>query len=284
MSQLSWNEIRVRAATFAQSWKEAHYERGETQTFYNEFFQIFGVNRRQFATFEEPVKKLGDKQGFIDLLWKGVLLVEQKSAGRSLTKAKEQAFDYFPGLKSTELPRYVLACDFQNFELHDLEDGAAVSFALSQLPDHIEHFRFVLGIEKRVFRDQDPVNRQAAELMGQLHDSLKEANYRGHDLERLLVRLLFCLFADDTGIFEPREIFTDLLTNRTAEDGADLGQWLAQLFEVLNEAPEERQTNLDSDLAAFPYINGNLFAERLRVPAFDPLARPASSGVRFRLG
>ncbi len=273
MPHLSWNQIRLRAAHFADEWKGARYERGETQSFYNDFFDVFGVKRRQVASFEEPVKKLGDKQGFIDLLWKGVLLVEQKSAGRSLTKAKEQAFDYFPGLKPAELPRYVLACDFQNFELHDLEDDTTVVFTLAELSDYIEHFRFVLGIEKRTFRDQDPVNIQASELMGRLHDSLFESGYRGHDLERLLVRLLFCLFADDTGIFEPREIFTDLIANRTSEDGSDLGHWLIQLFEVLNEDYDARQKLLDIDLAAFPYINGDLFAERLRVPSFNSKMR-----------
>ena len=111
--RLSWNEIRARAARFADEWKNAHYEKGESQTFYNEFFEAFGVTRRRVASFEEPVKKLGDERGFIDLFWKGVLLVEQKSAGRDLIRAKQQALDYFPGLKEHELPRYVLVSDFQ---------------------------------------------------------------------------------------------------------------------------------------------------------------------------
>src|SRR6202050_877649 len=119
--RLSWNEIRARAARFADEWKDAHYERGESQTFYNEFFEVFGVTRRRVASFEEPVKKLGASRGFIDLFWKGVLLVEQKSAGRNLAKAKEQAFDYFEGIKEHELPRYILLSDFQTFELHDLD-------------------------------------------------------------------------------------------------------------------------------------------------------------------
>lgn len=100
--RLSWNEIRVRAAQFAEEWKDAHYERGESQTFYNEFFEVFGVRRRKVASFEEPVKLLGDKRGFVDLFWKGVLLVEQKSAGFNLEKAKTQAFDYFPGISDQE--------------------------------------------------------------------------------------------------------------------------------------------------------------------------------------
>ena len=276
----SFNQIRANAARFAEEWRDARYERGETQSFYNEFFEVFGVRRRKVASFEEPVKKLGGKQGFIDLFWKGVLLVEQKSAGRNLAPAKTQALDYFPGLKDSELPRYLLLSDFQTFELHDLDEGDSVAFKLAELPDHVEKFGFILGIEKRTFRDQDPVNIAASELMGELHDALQASGYRGRDLERLLVRLLFCLFADDTGIFEPLGLFTDLIAQRTHENGSDVGLWLAQLFDVLNEPEAERQANLDPDLRAFPYINGDLFAERLRVPSFTAVdAGAAAAGV-----
>ncbi len=271
--RLSWNEIRARAARFADEWKDAHYERGESQTFYNEFFEVFGVTRRRVASFEEPVKKLGDERGFIDLFWKGVLLVEQKSAGRDLTRAKEQALDYFPGLKEHELPRYVLVSDFQTFELHDLEDSTRIRFGLQQFPEHIEDFGFILGVQKRTFRDQDPVNIEASEMMGKLHDALKEAGYAGHNLERFLVRLVFCLFADDTGIFEPRDSFSALIAQRTSPDGSDTGLWLSQLFEVLNTPIQQRQNNLDADLAQFPYVDGDLFQEHLPFPAFNAAMR-----------
>jgi hypothetical protein len=271
--RLSWNEIRARAARFADEWKHAHYERGESQTFYNEFFEVFGVTRRRVASFEEPVKKLGDERGFIDLFWKGVLLVEQKSAGRNLARAKEQALDYFPGLKEHELPRYILVSDFQTFELYDLEDGAVTRFALHQLPEHIEVFGFILGVQKRTFRDQDPVNIEASEMMGKLHDALKESGYEGHDLERFLVRLVFCLFADDTGIFDPRDIFSTLITQRTNPDGSDTGLWLSQLFDVLNTPTSQRQHQLDEDLAQFPYVDGELFKERLPFPSFNAAMR-----------
>src|ERR1039457_3905069 len=208
--RLSWNEIRARAARFAEEWKSAHYERGESQTFYNEFFDVFGVTRRRVASFEEPVKRLGNERGFIDLFWKGVLLVEQKSAGRNLVRAKEQALDYFPGLKEYELPRYILVSDFQTFELFDLEESTTVRFPLDQLSRHVEDFCFILGVQKRTFRDQDPVNIRASEMMGKLHDALKASGYVGHNLERFLVRLVFCLFADDTGIFQ-RDIFAGLI-------------------------------------------------------------------------
>lgn len=230
----SWNEIKADAARFAEDWKNARYERGESQTFYNEFFEIFGVPRRRVAAFEEPVKRMGKERGFIDLFWKGVLLVEQKSAGRDLSRAKEQAFDYIPNLKPNDSPRFVLLSDFQTFELYDLEEGENVKFALHNLPDYVEHFSFIMGVQKRTFRDQDPVNIKASTLMGKLHDELKAAHYAGHDLERFLVRLVFCLFADDTGIFQTRDMFLALINERTNSDGSDTGLWLSQLFEVLN--------------------------------------------------
>ena len=267
--RLSWNEVTTRATHFAEEWKDDHYEKGEAQTFYNEFFQIFDVTRRRVASFEEPVKKLSGTLGFIDLFWRGKLLVEHKSAGRDLTRAKEQAFDYFPGIKEADLPRYVLVSDFQTFELYDLDEGTETKFALYDLPNHVRAFSFILGVEKRTFRDQDPVNIEASEIMGELHIALESSGYTGHDLERFLVRLLFCLFADATGIFEPEGIFAELIKDRTSDDGADVGQWLARLFEVLDTPENKRQRKLDDDLAKFPYINGELFKERLAFPDFD---------------
>ena len=271
--RLSWNEIRSRAAEFARKWEGAGYEKGETQLFYRDFFDVFGMSVRRVATFEEPVKLLGDKRGFIDLFWKGVLLVEQKSAGRDLGKAKTQALSYFPGLKDTDLPRYILLSDFRTFELYDLDEDERVTFALEDLPAHVEKFGFILGVQKRTFKDQDPVNIEAAERVGNLHDALEASGYKGHDLEQFLVRIVFCLFADDTGIFEPRDIFLDLLENRTREDGSDLGGWLAQLFQVLDTPEDERSGNLDEDLGRFPYVNGDLFDGSLRIPSFDASMR-----------
>lgn len=267
--RLSWNEIRTRAANFAREWDGEGYEKGQTQLFYRDFFEIFGVPVRRVASFEESIKKLGDKRGFIDLFWKGVLLIEQKSLGHDLKKAKTQALNYFPGLKDSELPRFILLSDFQSFELYDLEEDEELHISLADLPKHVEKFGFVIGVERRQFKDQDPVNIEASELVGKLHDALEEAGYTGHDLEQFLVRLVFCLFADDTGIFEPRDIFLDLLETRTREDGSDLGGWLAQLFQVLNTAEGKRPKNLDSDLARFPYVNGSLFGDPLLIPSFD---------------
>lgn len=274
MMALSWNEIRSRALNFSQEFKDYHYEKGETQTFYNEFFNVFGINRRRVASFEEPVKKLGNKQGFIDLFWKGELLVEQKSEGRDLSKAKTQALDYFPGLKDDELPKYILVCDFQNFELYDLENGTEHKFKLSELHKNVELFGFIAGYKKKEYKDFEQANIQASELMGKLYDQLKENGYSEHDLELFLVRILFCLFADDTGIFE-KDIFKFLIEQRTKEDGSDTGNWIHHLFEVLNTPIKERQKTLDEDLNKFEYINGSLFDKSVRVPSFDSKMRKA---------
>jgi len=267
--RLSFNEIRTRAANFARNYADATYEKGETQTFYNDFFAIFGVERRSVARYEEHVRKLNNKSGFIDLFWPRVLLVEQKSAGRDLTKAATQAGEYFDALKETERPRFQLLCDFQTFELLDRDTREETTFALADLPDHIEKFGFIMGMEKRSFKDQDPVNIEASELVGRLHDALEANGYKGHQLEVFLTRLVFCLFADDTGIFEPRDIFLDYLETRTREDGSDTGPMIAQLFEVLDTPEDERQANLDEDLARFPYVNGDLFKDPIRTPAFN---------------
>lgn len=273
--RLSWNEIRARAAGFAAEFADATYEKGETHTFYNAFFQIFGVKRRSVAVYERRVEKLSGNTGFIDLFWPQVLLIEQKSAGRSLSAARVQAEDYFLSLKENERPRYILACDFQTFDLYDLSERTQVSFTLAELPDHVERFGFIMGVQKVAFRDQDPVNIQAAELVGQLHDKLEEAGFTGTDLERFLVRIVFCLFADDTGVFQPRNLFLDWLEERTAEDGHDLGSKLAELFQTLDTEEDRRGALLDEDLAAFPYINGDLFRGATRIPAFNAAMREA---------
>ena len=271
--RLSWNEVRVRAASFAEEWRDAAYEKGETQSFYNDFFEVFDVRRRSVARYEEHVAKLGNGRGFIDLFWPGLLIVEQKSAGRDLGKAYGQAGEYFDALPERDRPRYILVSDFQTFELHDLDEREVVAFALADLPAHVEAFGFILGVQRRRFRDQDPVNIEAAELVGRLHDALDDAGYRGHDLEQFLVRIVFCLFADDTGVFEPRDILFDFLDSRTRQDGSDLGAMLAQLFQVLNTPEDDRTATLDEDLGRFPYVNGDLFEEPLRIPAFDASMR-----------
>ena len=269
---LSWNEIRSRALAFSNEWQDEGSEQAESQSFWNDFFNLFGVSRRRVASFEKLAKKIDGKDGFIDLLWKGVLLIEHKSRGKNLDRAYTQALDYFSGLKERELPRFILVSDFARFRLYDLEQDTAHEFALPDLHENIHHFAFIAGYQTHKIKEQDPVNIQAAELMGKLHDRLRAIGYAGHDLEIYLVRLLFCLFAEDTGIFQ-RQQFYDYIEDRTAEDGADLASQLDTLFYVLNTATAARLDNRDESLNAFPFVNGKLFEERLRPASFDRAMR-----------
>lgn len=265
---LSLNEIRSKAMQFSKDWKDESNEKAEAKTFWDAFFEVFGVSRRRVASFEFPATKSDGQGGFIDMLWKGNCLVEHKSKGKDLDRACEQAFDYFPGLKDVELPRYIIVSDFARFRVYDLDEDSQTEFVLKDLHKHIHLFGFISGYQKRVYQEQDPVNIAAAELMGKLHDRLKEIGYGGHELEVYLVRLLFCLFADDTGIFE-KDCFHQYLDLKTSKDGSDLANHLAQLFQVLDTPPEKRYKTLDESLAVFPYVNGKLFEEQLPIAAFD---------------
>ena len=266
---LSWNEIRDRATAFVREWKTESSEDAEAKSFWDAFFNIFGIPRRRVAQFEKLVRKASGKNGYIDIFWPGVMLAEHKSRGKDLTSAHNQAIDYFPGLSDKELPRYIVVSDFARFRLYDLESDTELEFRLEDLPQNITAFGFIAGYEARTFREQDPVNIDAAERLGKLHDKLFDVGYDGHQLEVYLVRILFCLFADDTGIFMPRDAFEDFIKIRTNEDGSDLAARLNELFEILNTPVNKRLRNLDEQLAAFPYVNGKLFEEHLRTASFD---------------
>jgi len=271
---LSWNEIKRRAIDFSKEWVDETRENAEAKSFWDAFFHIFGIERRRIATFEEPVKKLDKHYGFIDLFWKGTLLIEHKSRGKDLDKAYSQALSYFAGLKEYELPKYILVSDFERFRLYDLDDDKQYEFTIDTLHENVYLFGFIAGYVKKSYKSEDPVNIKAAELMGKIHDYLYDSGYNGHDLEALLVRILFCLFADDTGIFE-KNIFCDYIEQKTADDGSDLGMYLENLFQVLDTEEQQRNKNLDESLNAFPYINGKLFKEKLAIAPFTSEMRNA---------
>ncbi|MEL1248944.1 class I SAM-dependent DNA methyltransferase [Flavobacterium helocola] len=271
---LSWNEIKDRAVKFSKEWKDTTNEEADAKPFLDAFFDVFGITRKKIGTFEHRVKKLSDADGYIDLLWKGTILVEMKSRGKNLDKAFQQAIDYTHGLKQNELPKYVLVCDFHIFRLYDTEEQTTLSFTLDELVLNVQSFGYLLGYQKKTYKEQDPANIKAAELMGKLHDRLEEIGYEGHPLEVYLVRILFCLFAEDTTIFDKQQ-FQDYIEHRTAEDGSDLASKIQELFQVLNTAKDKRFKNLDEQLNDFPYVNGKLFEEILPMASFDSKMRQA---------
>jgi len=276
---LSWNDIKSRALTFSRTWADAAHEDSQGKPFWLDFFEIFGITDKRVATFEHAVKKLpgthARTDGFVDLFWPGMLLVEQKSRGKNLDAALAQALSYFPGIAERDLPQLVIVCDFARFRVHKLVTGETIEFALKDLHKHIKVFGFLAGYKTLEIKPQDPVNIRAAERMGRLHDALKASGYTGHPLEVLLVRLLFCLFADDTGIFQPAQAFRAFVEERTAADGSDLGSRLGQLFQTLNTPEARRSRALDEQVAAFPYINGKLFEELLPMADFSAAMREA---------
>ncbi len=269
---ISWNEIKSRAITFSKEWQNISSEDAEAKTFWNEFFEVFGRDRKRLASFEHRVKKQNGGDGKVDLLWPGELLVEHKSKGKNLDRAHQQALDYFPGIKDRDLPKYIVVCDFARFRVYDLVGDNVVEFVLKDLHKNIKLFAFIAGYQQHVIHEQDPVNIKAAERMGRLHDKMKETGYEGHDLEVYLVRLLFCLFAEDTGIFEKQQL-RDFIEQRTNEDGTDLASKLMELFHVLNTPHEKRLKSRDEQLMAFAYINGQLFERALPPAAFDAQMR-----------
>jgi len=300
---LAWNEIRHRAIRFANENAKAAAEAGEKQTFWNEFFEVFGLARKTVASFEAPVKKLTGHDGAIDLFWPGNLIVEHKSLGGNLSRAQSQAFEYIHALvnegRHNEVPRYVIVSDCARIVLYDLEPEEpedlplfagkrvqlAAEFNLADFYKNVRPFAFIAGYKQQKLDPEDPANIEAAQIMATLHDALKAGGYLGHELRQFLVRVLFCLFAEDTGIFpQPRQLEL-YLKNHTAEDGSDLGLKLARLFDVLDTPEDKRQTNLDADLKEFPYVNGDLFQERLSFADFNSDMRnaliAASGGFRW---
>jgi len=268
---LSWNEIKTRASSFSNEWKDTKREEADAKPFLIDFLYIFDISQKRVATFEHRVKKIDDASGYIDLLWPGTLLVEMKSRGQDLEKAYKQAKNYCHGLKDHELPKLIMICDFHYFHIYR-EDGLNIKFELSQLLDNLQVFEELAGYQKRTYHEEDPVNIAAAELMGKLHDQLKEVGYTGTALEAYLVRLLFILFADDTTIFQ-KGIFFDYLEQRTKDDGSDLAMHIDQLFQVLDIPEDKRLKTLDEQLNIFPYVNGRLFTERLPTAAFNSKMR-----------
>ncbi|MDO8604053.1 MAG: N-6 DNA methylase [bacterium] len=269
---ISLNEIRNRALVFAHEWERECNEDAEAKSFWDGFFEVFGVPRRRVAAFEYNVKKQDGAQGFIDVLWKGVMLAEHKSRGKDLDKAYAQAKDYIPGLKNAELPRYIVVSDFEKIRVYDLEENKHEEFLLKDLHKNIELFGFISGYTVRHYEKEEEASIKAAKLMADFHNEIAKTGYSGHDLDVFLARILFCLFAEDTGIFQQGQ-FRTYIEDRTNIDGSDLGIHLLQIFEVLNTPREKRQTNLDEQLNAFPHINGGVFAERIAPVSLDAGAR-----------
>ena len=238
--KLSLGEIRNNAIRFSKEWEDASNEQAEAQSFWTDLFAVYGVKRRSVASFEEKVKNLKGNKSRIDVFYSGVMLGEHKSRGEDLSKAHSQAFDYIQDLQRAnrvdEIPQYIVLSDFARIVVFDLDSKNSsepvADFPTAKLHKNIASMLFLAGQTTRPLDPEDPINIRAVEMLGELHDKLEADGYTGHKLERFLVRLLFCLFADDTGIFD-QDVFK-LLVKESREDGSDLGPLIEQIFQVLD--------------------------------------------------
>lgn len=268
MASLTRNEIRRRLSAFAKQWQHATREAADAKLFWARFYECFGIRPESATIYEKAVSKLGGGRGFIDSFIPGKLIVEHKSRDKDLVAAFDQASDYYMALKEAERPRYIIVSDFARFRLTDLRTAATHECTLKELSKRADWFAFLVEDDAGEIAEESKIDRKAAYQVSKLHQALLDARFTGHDLEIFMTRLLFCFFADDTGIFGENGQFTRLV-QRSRDDGKDLGALLTELFQILDSPRDERQSTLDEDLASFEYINGSLFAESARIPAFN---------------
>ncbi len=298
-SALQWDLYTDHASRFAAEWAHEMDEKGEAHSFWDEFLHIFNIRRRQFARHEARAKRSDNRRGFIDLFWPGKLLVEHKAGHKNkaadFDEALRQAMDYIGELSQKERPQKLVLCNFKTFRLYDVSEKDFPSLKdleslvlqpyatipITELPQHIRQFAFLLDFAGQMLEEEEKASIEAAQRISNLHNVLSAAGYKGTDLELLLVRVLFCLFAEDTGIFGPKQFSTYIALN-TQPNGKDTGDMLELLFEVLNTPPKNpngasRSPNLAPALQAFPYVNGGLFSVAMeRTP-------PGDAGFRMGL-
>lgn len=259
MTLHSTPQIKANLAQFIQQHKAFNYEKGQSQPFWTAFFQAFGVPANVYGLWYENTTE----RKFIDVFYHRHFIIEQKSEGRSLDEAFSQAVNYAQSLPPEIMPRFIIVSDFKQFRIKNLATSELFEFGYEELEDKIQLWREILGEEVR-YKEEITVNSEAANLMADLHDAVKASGYGGQDLEILLIRLLFCLFADDTGIFNKGIFQTEMQNAEPKYLGAQLGL----IFNLLNQPLKDRPKNLDESLNSFPYVNGGLFSQEIAPVTF----------------
>lgn len=269
---------RASAAKFAAKWKDTQEEQQNSGPFWHDFFkEVLNINDIQAAGIEFEKKVTSSKKGTvtrIDVFWKDTFLVEQKSAGKDLDAAEVQAREYVVSLPPALRPPIVIVCDFARFRIIDILLNKSHEFRLEQLPDNLDRIEAVVSHKTAVATAvQVEADQKAAKLMADLYVQLEKYGYEGHEASVFMVRILFCLFADDTRMWKP-DLFFNLVKD-TNPLGTDLGPRLANLFVTLDTPKDQRKGPLDSLVEEFPYVNGGIFSERLEVVNFNGPMRNA---------
>ena len=275
-AMLNWENIQSNALAFSIRWKEGRNEKSEAQSFVRDFLAIFGIDdAADVGRFENPALR-EESRGFMGYFLPKKIAIEMKSKGKDLSEAYKQLKDYIVHLPADEMPELLMVSDFAHIVHYNRTTGKKTQFKTKDLHKHVKRFAVLAGYTSQRTQEREDmieVNVQAAERMAKLHDELLEHGYEGHDLEIYLVRLLFCLFAGDTGIF-PKGNFYDYITN-SKEDGSDLSDRISSLFEILN-MPEDiraKRKLLSEELKQFRYINGMLFEKILPRADFNAKMR-----------
>ena len=267
MSGLSLEDMQRNAIRFSNFWKGRGREKQEDQEFVRGFFDVFGLKIDMDAGGFQYLVGID----YMDFLWRGKIGIEMKTVGKGgkdLEKAFEQLEEYISFLPDKDRPELWLACDFENMLLYSQPKNKKWKFKTNELKKKIPLFETLLGITtERMYEDQIIVNVKAAEMMAKLHDEMKSCGYEGEDLEIYLVRLLFCLFAEDTEIF-PKD---SLLYYVQDSDYDKLADRLARLFIVLDTPYDVRakKTLWTEELTQFNYVNGELFKKPLKPADFN---------------
>ncbi len=269
-------EMRENADAFILRWRGTTAERAEAQTFTNEFFQIFGLDRKNLAQFEKPIQKKDETgTGFADLFWSGKLIIESKSAHldnpKNWEKTLIQAEEYIENLLEHQRPQFIMLMNFKRIKKYEVlvskTNKVKINFLtevpIESLATKLDEFTFFIEFANRLESDEEKVNQEAARRIANVYDAIERKGYSSTDISILLARILFCLFAEDTGIFDKKQ-FENYIREKTT--GKTLGDHILALFETLN-TPVKSRKSTNKDLNKFPYVNGDLFDAKLnKVP------------------
>ena len=286
----STNTQKQAAKAFVQEWSGKGYEKGETQRFWLSLLHtVFGIdNPMNMMEFELPVKTFAKDKGsdFIDgYITPTRVLIEQKGSHVDLSaKAKQsdgmeltpfqQGLRYASGLGTGKYPRWIVACNFTTFEVHDMEhpNDAPEIIQLTDLEKEYTRLSFLVDDTNVHLKKELEVSIKAGEIVGVLYDKIL-AQYRNPEseasqkaLNKLCVRLVFCLYAEDAGIFGSKNMFHDYMAQFRA---GEFREKLIKLFCILNTRPEDRDPYEDEQLLAFPYVNGGMFAGDIEIPRIN---------------
>lgn len=269
---LDYQHIREQLHRIIHDYKDAEgYERGQSQNFWTQIFNAYGVSGQvQSKAFEHRLKD--DKsQKYVDAFIPKLVMIEQKSRGIDLNKAYNQVSKYYERLSAADKPRYIVLSNFDELWLFDIENPLNIKeykCPLADLPKNAEWLDFLApNAAMAEIVEENPINRQATEMVAKLHQAFISDGVNADELALFLTRLIFCFFADDTGIFGQKNLLDGLLKNEARSDGSNLNEVFTTLFDTLNT--RDRSSRLPESYAAFAYINGDLFSQSIRIPYFD---------------